>query len=171
MLQLRAVTAGDLPMMRRFAVEPGLIGPDWSGFRDAGAIDRRFAADGYLGGTPDSRLIVDVDGEAAGVVSFRACRFGGAPNWEIGIVLLPEWRGRGFGWRAQVLLCDYLFRHTPAMRISAGTQADNVPEQRALLKAGFQLEGTMRAIEFADGGWRDGMLYSRLRTDPAPALD
>jgi RimJ/RimL family protein N-acetyltransferase len=38
------------------------------------------------------------------------------------------------------------------------------------VKAGFQLEGRVRAAEFADGEWRDGLLYSRLRTDPAPDL-
>ena len=32
-------------MFRRFAVEPGLIGLDWAGFRDAQAPARRFAAE------------------------------------------------------------------------------------------------------------------------------
>src|SRR5437773_8193608 len=103
-------------MFRRFAVEPGLIGLDWAGFRDAQAPARRFAADGYLG-ADDARLMVDVAPEemAAGFVSYRAGRYGGvAGYWEIGIALLPEWRGRGIGWRAQAMLCDYLFSHTPA---------------------------------------------------------
>lgn len=37
--------------------------------------------------------------------------------WEIGIALLPDWRGRGIGWQAA--LCDYLFAHTPTERIEA----------------------------------------------------
>jgi [ribosomal protein S5]-alanine N-acetyltransferase len=37
-----------------------------------------------------------------------------------------------------------------------------------LVKAGFQLEGVIRSCEFRAGQWRDGLLYSRLRTDPAP---
>ncbi|MDM4784511.1 GNAT family protein [Micromonospora sp. b486] len=46
-------------------------------------------------------------------------------------MLLPEWRGRGLGWRAQALLCcDYLFSHTPVQRIQAGTHAENAAEQR-----------------------------------------
>jgi [ribosomal protein S5]-alanine N-acetyltransferase len=28
----------------------------------------------------------------------------------------------------------------------------------------------IRAAEFRDGEWRDGHLYSRLRSDPTPAL-
>jgi ribosomal-protein-alanine N-acetyltransferase len=43
-----------------------------------------------------------------------------------------------------------------------------IPEQRALEKAGFTLEGVIRAAEFRAGQWRDGYLYSRLRTDHDP---
>lgn len=169
-VRLRPVAEGDLPMLVRFAVEPGLVGLDWHGFRDPGAPARRFAADGWLG-EEDGRLAVEVEAEqaAAGVVGYRAGRYGGAAiHWEIGIVLLPEWRGRGIGWRAQALLCDYLFCHTPAQRVQAGTHPENAAEQRALEKAGFQLEGVLRACEFRAGRWRDGWLYSRLRDDPSP---
>jgi ribosomal-protein-alanine N-acetyltransferase len=167
---LRPVVEADLPLLRRFAVEPGLIGNDWGGFRDAAAQDRRFALDGYLG-TDNGRLIVAAEGQAAGYVTWSEGRYSGlASYWEIGIVLLPEWRGRGLGWRAQALLCDYLFQHTPAQRIQAGTHPENIAEQKALVKAGFQLEGTVRAAEFRAGQWRDGLLYSRLRTDPPVAV-
>src|SRR3954451_14968963 len=97
---LRPVTEEDLPMLRRFAVEPGLIGNDWFGFRDARAQDRRLALDGYLG-TDNGRLIVVSEDQAAGFVTWAEGRYGGAASyWEIGIVLLPQWRGRGLGWRA-----------------------------------------------------------------------
>jgi Acetyltransferase (GNAT) domain len=46
--------------------------------------------------------------------------------WEIGIVLLPEARGRGYGTQAQRLLARYLFAHTTVHRIWAGTEVDNV---------------------------------------------
>jgi RimJ/RimL family protein N-acetyltransferase len=107
---------------------------------------------------------------AAGFVSWRARTYANVGHWEIGIALLPERRGQGLGWRAQAMLCDYLFRHTPAQRIEAATHAENTAEQRALEKAGFHLEGVIRAAEFRDGEWRDGHLYSRLRSDPTPAL-
>ncbi|WBB68914.1 GNAT family protein [Micromonospora sp. WMMD812] len=169
-VRLRPVTEPDLAMFRRFLTEPGLIGLDWGGFRDAGAPARRFAADGWLG-EEDGRLIVEVGPEAAvtGFVSYRSGLYGGtARHWEIGIALLPEWRGRGIGWRAQALICDYLFAHSPAQRIQAGTHPENIPEQRSLEKAGFRLEGVVRACEFRAGRWRDGYLYSRLRDDPSP---
>jgi ribosomal-protein-alanine N-acetyltransferase len=167
MIDLRPVTADDLAMFRRFATEPGLVGLDWAGFRDAQAPARRFATDGYLG-ADDGRLMVATEEGTAGFVSYAAGQYGGlARYWEIGIALLPEFRGRGIGWRAQAMLADYLFQHTPAQRLQAGTHAENIAEQKSLVKAGFQLEGVVRACEFRAGQWRDGYLYSRLRNDPA----
>lgn len=169
-VRLRPVVATDIELFRRYAVEPELLGLDWHGFTDANAPGRRFEADGYLG--PDSgRLMVDVAGDTAGFVSYLAQVYGGtAKHWVIGISLLPEWRGRGIGWRAQALLCDYLFSHSPAERIEAATHPENIAEQKSLGKAGFQLEGVIRAAEFRAGAWHDGYLYSRLRGDPAPEL-
>jgi ribosomal-protein-alanine N-acetyltransferase len=168
-IRLRPVIEDDLEMFRRFAMEPDLVGLDWAGFRDAGAPARRFAADGYLG-EDDSRLMVEVDEEhtAAGFVSWRPSGYGVAKYWEIGIALLPEWRGRGIGWRAQAMLCDYLFHHTPAERIEARTHVENIAEQKALEKAGFRREGLLRSAEFRAGQWRDGWIYSRLRGEHPP---
>jgi RimJ/RimL family protein N-acetyltransferase len=173
-IRLRPVGEADLGMFRRLVLEPGLIGLDWSGFRDPHAVQRRFDTDSYLG-DDDGRLIVDVEADAepgwaqAGLVSYRK-RYRGAQVycWEIGIALLPEWRGHGIGWRAQATFCSYLFENTPVRRIEASTHAENTAEQRSLEKAGFSLEGIMRASEYRAGQWRDGYLYSRLRTDPDP---
>lgn len=169
-LRLRPLAEDDLAMFRRFATEPGLIGLDWAGFRDAGAPARRFATDGYLR-SDDGRLMVEVEQEsaAAGFVSWHASGYGVAKYWVIGIALLPEWRGRGIGWRAQAMSCDYLFTHTPAQRIEAGTHPENIAEQKALEKAGFRREGVLRSVEFRAGQWRDGWIYGRLRGE-SPTL-
>jgi RimJ/RimL family protein N-acetyltransferase len=176
-IRLRPVTEADLDMFRRFVVEPGLIGLDWTGFRDPKGVQRRFDTDSYLG-EDDGRLIVDVAAgtergrEPAGLVSYRRRYYGTqAFCWEIGIALLPEWRGQGIGWRAQAMFCSHLFENTPVQRIEAATHPENTAEQRSLGKAGFALEGVVRAAEFRAGQWRDGYLYSRLRTDPDPLTD
>ncbi|MCW2142439.1 Protein N-acetyltransferase, RimJ/RimL family [Actinoplanes cyaneus] len=169
---LRPVTEDDLALLRRFVTEPGLVGLDWGGFTDPHEPARRFAADGYLGGT-SSRLIVEREQVATGFVAWGRRHFGNPETtayWEIGIALLPEWRGQGIGWRAQAMLCDYLFTHTPLQRVQAGTHPENIAEQKSLVKAGFQREGVIRSCEFRAGRWRDGHLYSRLRDDPAPDL-
>ena len=56
---------------------------------------------------------------------------------------------------------------TTVHRIWAGTEVDNLAEQRALEKAGFTREGITRAAGWRDGAWRTGVIYSVLRTDPA----
>ncbi len=61
------------------------------------------------------------------------------PCWEIGISLWPEHRGKGHGSRAQRMLAEYLFAHTPVERIEAQTASDNLAERRALEKAGFRV--------------------------------
>jgi RimJ/RimL family protein N-acetyltransferase len=72
------------------------------------------------------------------------------------------------GSAAQVLLADYLFSTTPANRLEAFTDIDNLAEQRALERAGFRREGVLRGRGFARGQWRDAVVYSRLRGDGYP---
>jgi RimJ/RimL family protein N-acetyltransferase len=165
---LRPVGEDDLPLLERFCVEPDLLGLDWQGFRDRGWVHRQFAQDGFLS-DDGGMFIVSADGHAAGFVSWRSVSYTGKREhacWNIGIALLPEWRGRGVGSRAQRQLADYLFEFTPAVRIEAGTLPENVAEQRALERGGFTREGTLRRIGFSNGAWCDYVAYSRVRTDP-----
>jgi [ribosomal protein S5]-alanine N-acetyltransferase len=163
-VRLRPVVESDLGMFRRFVTEPGLAGPAWSGYREPTGPARRFAEDGFLG-EHDGRLMVEADETAAGFVSWESTGTGWSRYWSIGIILLPEWRGRGVGWRAQTLLCDYLFANSAAPRIEARTQPENIPEQKALEKVGFLSEGILRSAEFRDGAWRDVLVYGKLRGD------
>ena len=61
-----------------------------------------------------------------------------------------------------------LFRHTATNRVEAHTDVDNTAEQRALEAAGFQREGIIRGAQWRDGAYRDGYLYSILRSDLLP---
>lgn len=65
------------------------------------------------------------------------------------------------------MLAEYLFSTTLAHRLEATTEIDNHAEQRALEKAGFVREGVLRGRGFVRGEWRDGVMYARLRDDPA----
>lgn len=172
-IRLRPVVEDDLGWFRLMRTDEEFFGLDWHGFSDVGQVARRFAEDGFLN-EKDPRgswLIVETeaDEETVALVQWRAVSFGYGQPWEIGILVLPEKRNQGFGWRAQALLCDYLFAHSPVQRIQAGTHPENFAEQKALVKAGFQLEGVIRSCEFRAGEWRDGLLYSRIRSDPAPS--
>jgi RimJ/RimL family protein N-acetyltransferase len=48
-------------------------------------------------------------------------------------------------------------------RLEAGTDLENIAEQRALEKAGFEREGVARQSQYRDGRYRDMVMFSRLR--------
>ena len=166
---LRPVKAGDLWLMERLADDPEAGGAfNWSGYRDIAATRRRFEENRLLG--PDRGcLIVEAGGAVAGDVVWGRVNYGTDAwwCWNIGIALLPEYRGHGHGTTAQRRLVEYLFATTTAHRIEACTDVENVAEQRSLEKAGFLREGTVRGAQFRDGRWRDLFLYALLRTDAA----
>jgi RimJ/RimL family protein N-acetyltransferase len=119
---------------------------------------------GENGGT----LIVEsaANGTPIGTVSWRAIRYGPTPEsaaWNIGISLIPEARGHGFGPEAQRVLADHLFETTPVNRVEAMTDIDNVVEQRALEKAGFAREGVLRGAQYRARDWHDLVVFARVR--------
>ncbi len=79
----------------------------------------------------------------------------------IGISLLPEYRGRGFGGEAQRLLAEELHRQG-VVRVEASTDIENIAEQRALDKAGFVLEGVLRSAQGRADGLHDLQVWSHL---------
>jgi RimJ/RimL family protein N-acetyltransferase len=164
---LRLVREDDLSMLEELTQNPEKTGEyQWFGWHDLRRWRRGWDENGLI--SPDGgTLIVACNGERLGLVNWRRQPITVAGHcWEIGIILLPEARGRGYGTQAQRLLARYLFAHTTAHRIWAGTEVDNIAEQRALQKAGFTWEGMTRATGWRDGAWRDGVIYSLLRTDP-----
>ncbi len=142
-------------------------GCEWYGWSDLRRWRRVWDENGLIG-PEGGTLIVTRGDQRLGPVNWRRQQLTMAGHcWEIGIILRPEARGRGYGTQAQRLLARYLFAHTTAHRIWAGTEVENIAEQKAPEKAGFMREGITRATGWRDGAWRDGVIYSLLRTDPA----
>jgi RimJ/RimL family protein N-acetyltransferase len=166
-LALRLVLEGDLPMLEELTQDPDKTGVfQWFGWSQLRHWRRGWAENGLVthdGGT----LIVSRGDRRLGLVNWRRhpVTVPSSYSWEIGIILVPEARGSGYGTQAHRLLARYLFAHTTVHRIWAGTEVENVAEQRALEKAGFTREGIARAAGWRDGAWRDGVIYSLLRTD------
>jgi RimJ/RimL family protein N-acetyltransferase len=144
-----------------------LAGADARGeFNDLGPIDDELLTSGFRA---NRLLVVRVDtSEAVGFVSWHSVRHGpnrGSRAWNIGINLVPEARGQGFGVEAQRLLAEHLFEATAVDRVEASTDVENIPEQRALEKAGFTRDGRMRGAQERAGSRHDLYLYSLLRSD------
>jgi RimJ/RimL family protein N-acetyltransferase len=83
----------------------------------------------------------------------------------IGVSLLPAFRGRGFGSDVVGVLCAYGFSVLGLHRLQAETLADNRAMQRAAMKSGFVLEGTMRRSAWVDGDFVDDVLLGLLATE------
>jgi RimJ/RimL family protein N-acetyltransferase len=167
-VSLRPVQEADLALLSRFFTDPSAPGEfEWFGFRvrNAKEMESRWREDGLMG-REESFLVVAVeDGTCAGWMNWRSQ--GPFGNYEIGIALFAEYRGRGIGTEAQRLLVVYLFGYTTAHRLQAGTEVDNVAEQRALERVGFIREGVMRGAHFRSGRWRDSVMYGLVRDDLA----
>jgi RimJ/RimL family protein N-acetyltransferase len=168
-LRLQPVTEQDLAIIEELVQTPAGGEFAWFGFPAPGKHRKRWEENGLL--DPERSVLMVVRGnDRLGFVSWLRTRT--MPEswfWEMGIGLVPSARGRGYGTTAQRLLVEYLFANTPAHRIQANTELENIAEQRALEKAGFTREGVLRAGVWRDGAWRDGVVYGILRTDPHPS--
>jgi RimJ/RimL family protein N-acetyltransferase len=180
LVSLRPIVEADWEPLARFSLEPEALGEyEWTGFTHPQARHHEWEDNGLLGEDSSTLAVITTDGNFIGFVVWRKItivRTRGAPRrssgvfcYEIGIALLPEHRGQGYGTAAQKLLVDYLFQTTVVHRIQATTEADNITEQCCLEKVGFQREGVLRSVGFRAGHWVDGVLYSILRDDVRPA--
>ncbi|MEV5012697.1 GNAT family protein [Streptomyces sp. NPDC056159] len=166
-VRLRPVEEDDVQILEDLTQDPEKAGEFARfGWFDPGRYRRRWAENGLIGEDGGTLLVIGGD-QRLGFVNWRRRQTTPAAYcWSMGIALLPEVHGRGYGTEAQRLLGRYLFAHTTAHRIEADTEVENIAEQRALEKAGFTREGVMRGIGWRDGAWRDCVTYSLLRTDP-----
>lgn len=111
-------------------------------------------------------IVLEVDGveTAVGDMSAHPVYYGptaGSRTLNIGISLLEEFRGRGLGAQAQRLLAEELHRRG-VVRVEAQTDVTNLPEQRALARAGFLLEGVLRQAQGRADGIHDLQVWSHI---------
>ncbi len=165
-VRLRPIDEQELADLLRLLWDPEAPGEyEWFGFRmeTVKEVERRWQDDGLVGKTSSFLAVGLEDGTCAGWVNWRA--IAGTGNLEIGIALFPDHRGQGIGTEAQRQLVDYLFDTTAVHRLQAGTEVDNLAEQRALERVGFRREGLQRGLYFRAGRWRDNVMYGLVRDD------
>ncbi len=167
-VRLRQATLRDVELLTLWSSSPRFTGE----FNDFGLAhttpyQELITKHGLIGPNGGTLMVERIAGsKAIGTVAWRQVRYGPTPEsvaWNIGISLIPEMRGLGFGSIAQRLLADYLFATTAVNRIEAGTDIENIAEQRALEKAGFIREGVFRGAQYRAGGWHDLAIYGVVR--------
>ena len=135
------------------------VTPETSGPGARERLARRIERSGrFLDGFLD--LGVEVDGELIGDVSARQPATAlPAGVFELGIALLDEHRGRGYGTDAIRALTQHLFDRLGAERVQASTDVENAAMRRVFAKLGFVEEGVMRGFMPAAGRRADYVLY------------
>jgi aminoglycoside 6'-N-acetyltransferase len=134
----------------------------WWGSADPPAT---IAAD--LGDTSDAvRLVIEIDGEVAGVIQYGEERDPDYRHASIDIYLGSRWQGRGLGPEAIRLVARFLFERRGHHRLTIDPSAENAAAIAAYQKVGFRAVGVMRRYErHADGRWHDGLLMDLLREE------
>lgn len=84
---------------------------------------------------------------------------------ELGYYIAEEYWGRGIGTKAIKQICSYVFSKSDIIRIYAEPFAHNKASCRALEKAGFQYEGTLRDNAVKNGKTLDMKMYALLKKD------
>ncbi len=81
---------------------------------------------------------------------------------QVGLALLPEFRGRGLSVDVLRLLCRYGFDVRGLNRLELQTKVANEPMVRAATKAGFVEEGVLRQSRWSLGAFRDELIMGLL---------
>jgi RimJ/RimL family protein N-acetyltransferase len=86
-------------------------------------------------------------------------------NVEIGFFLSENFWGKGIATKAIKAATSYAFREFDIGRVYAESFSDNIGSRRALEKAGFTLEATLKRNIIKNGIIKDSCIYSVLRED------
>lgn len=86
-------------------------------------------------------------------------------NFETGYFLSEEYWGRGIATRAIKAVTSYAFKEFDIVRVYAEPFADNAGSRRALEKAGFSLEATLKNNVIKNGIIKDSCIYSVLKEE------
>jgi len=114
-------------------------------------------------GIREAFAIVDEDGAFLGWAgSPRIDRAG--RTVELGYMVTPAARGRGFATEALRLLTSWAFDELGAERAALKIGAENEASKRVDEHAGYSHEATLRSVSYKDGRW-DLEIWSRLPAD------
>ncbi len=112
---------------------------------------------------PQTIMAIAVDGKAVGGIGLHPQHDIYRRNAEMGYWLGEAYWGKGIMTRAIKEMTSYGFAHLNIDRIFARPFATNQPSRKALQKAGFVLEATLKKSIFKNGAFIDECIYSTLR--------
>lgn len=115
----------------------------------------------------------DAEAEPIGLVALRDNKMPHNRNAELGIMIMPDHQGKGYGPEAVSWILDWAFTSQGLHRIELGTFDLNERAQKAYLGMGFVVEGRKREALYKAGRFWDiiimGMLASEWKEKRRPA--
>lgn len=105
---------------------------------------------------------VKEQGILAGVCFLQSINWVDRTAW-LGISLLPEFQGKGYGKSALRILLDYGYNKLNLMKISLYVLSVNATAIRMYEKSGFELEGALKQHCNVDGQRCDLLIMSRFK--------
>jgi RimJ/RimL family protein N-acetyltransferase len=122
---------------------------------------RRSAADPQHFG----RFVLEVDGAAAGLLAFEVFSRRSRIADLRGLMLHPDFRGRGLADAGARLLVRHLVFDLDYHRVQLECYGFNERALRHAERAGFTREGVKRSAYWRHGEWVDGILFGLVRED------
>jgi RimJ/RimL family protein N-acetyltransferase len=163
--RVRRATAGDVRFMAALAshedVEPFMAAVS---ARDPEAL-REEIARAEAEPTHYGHFLIEVAGERAGVMSFEVSNRRSRIANLRGLMLHPDFRGRGLADEAARLLVRHLLLDLDYHRVQLECYGFNERAIRHAERAGFVREGVKRKAYWRHGEWVDGVLFGLIRED------
>jgi RimJ/RimL family protein N-acetyltransferase len=111
------------------------------------------------------RMIVEVDGERAGVMAFDEVSEANRIAHLGGLAVHPDFRGRGVADEAARIFQRYLIFELGFHRLELACYGFNDRAIRHSERVGFIREGVKRRAYLRHGEWQDAVLFALLRED------
>ena len=170
-LELRPPREDDLTIIEKLTQDPETTGEfAWFGWHDPLRWRRGWAENRLLGDVGGVLMVVRGD-RPLGFVSWRRHQATVAAfYWEIGIAMLPGPAATATAPRRTACWPATCSRTAPRTASRPAPRRPTWPSAAPWRRPASPPRAVARAIGWRDGQWRDGITYSLLRTDPAPAL-
>jgi [ribosomal protein S5]-alanine N-acetyltransferase len=114
---------------------------------------------------PPHYFAIETDNQVVGSIGLVSKTDIYRKNIEIGFFIAENFWRRGIATKAIKAAASYAFREFDIVRIYAESFSDNSGSRRALEKAGFILEATLRNSIIKNGIIKDSCIYSVLKED------
>ena len=111
------------------------------------------------------RFVIEVEGQRAGSMAFEVVNRRSRIADLFGLMLAPEFRGRGIADAAARLLVRHLFFDLDYHRVQLECYGFNERAIKHAERAGFVKEGVKRKAYWRHGEWVDGVLFGLVRED------